>query len=157
MTQNITGLGHKTGRTPDTESSATKRKTMKKSTEKRTKWLTIRVTEAEFSEVERLSQEAVCRHVSEYTRKMVLGKPVVQHYHNKPLEDFIEEMLALRRTLDGIANNYNQVVLRLHSLRQLSDLREWILINEQDKTQLSRQIETISKTILKIYDLWSRE
>lgn len=130
---------------------------MKESKEKRTKWITIRVSESEYQQVENSSRQTTCRHLSEYTRKMVLGKPVVYHYHNKSLESFVEEMVALRRTLDELTKNYGQVVLRLNSLRHLPELGQWLVDNEADKNQISHQIKIISETIAKAYKLWSHE
>jgi hypothetical protein len=78
-------------------------------------------------------------------------------YRNQSLDDFLSEMLELRHALDNIGNNFNQAVRRLAGLRQVIDLQEWIIINEQDKTRLFQQIETISQTITKTYQLWSHE
>lgn len=130
---------------------------MKGSKEKRTKWITIRVSENEYQQVENSSRQTTCRHLSEYTRKMVLGKPIVYHYHNKSLESFVEEMVALRRTLEDLVKNYNQVVIRLSSLRHLPELGHWLIDNEVDKDQISRQIKIISETIANSYKLWSHE
>ena len=38
----------------------------------------------------------------------------------------------------------------------VADIRQWMLINEEDKTRLFRHIETISSTISKAYQLWLR-
>jgi len=130
---------------------------MEKLTQKRTKWLTLRVTEAEYLEAEKLAGATTCQTLSEYARKVVLGKPVVMRYRNQSLDDFLSEMLELRRSLDKIGNNFNQAVHRLYSLRQFPDLQQWILLNEEDKTRIFRQIETISQTITKAYEIWSRE
>ncbi|HEX9512687.1 MAG TPA: plasmid mobilization relaxosome protein MobC [Puia sp.] len=130
---------------------------MEKTTEKRTKWLTIRMTETEYLQVEKLAGETACQTLSEYARKVVLGKPIVMRYRNQSLDDFLSEILELRHALDNIGSNFNQAVRRLYSLRQVMDLQEWIVINEQDKTRMFQQIETISQTITQTYQLWSHE
>ncbi len=130
---------------------------MKKTAEKRTKWLTIRMTEAEYSQAEKLANETTCNSLSEYARKAVLGKPVILRYRNQSLDDFQNEMIELRHSLDSIGNNFNQMIRRLYSLRQFPELQQWIVLNEQDKTRLFRQIETISEKITKTYQLWSRD
>ena len=123
----------------------------------RTKWLTVRMTEEEYQAVETLSRQTTCGSLSEYARKTLMGKPVILRYRNQSLDEFMTGMLRLQNDLKTIGSNFNQVVRRLHTLKHLPDIQQWILLNEQDKTRLFRQIETISSTITKAYQLWSRE
>ena len=124
---------------------------------RRTKWLTIRMSEEELSTAEALRKQTTCGSLSEYARKVVLGKPVIRHYRNKSLDDYLKTMILLQKELNAIGTNFNQLVRRLHTLRNLPDIQQWILLNEQDKAQLFRQIDTISKTINDAYQLWLRE
>jgi hypothetical protein len=130
---------------------------MKQSTEKRTKGATMRMSEAEHLELERLSREAGCQKLSHYARKMLLSKPLVQRYENQSLEEFANQMIELRRTLEGIASDFQQVILRLYCLPQDPDVQQAIIQNEQDHARILREIETISQTSVQIYRLWSRE
>jgi len=130
---------------------------MKQQQPKRGKWLTIRMTAAEYEQVEKLTAQTTCATLSEYARKAVLGKPVIQRYRNQSLDDFLADMLQLKQALNSIGNNFNQEVRRLQSLNKLPDIQQWILHNEHDKTQLFRQIETISNKISEAYTLWSHE
>jgi hypothetical protein len=123
---------------------------------RRTKWITIRMSEEEHQEAERLCKATTCQSLSEYARKALLAKPVVMRYRNQSLDDFVTGMLELQNELQSIGKNFNQVVRRLHTLKHLSDMRQWVIINEDDKTRLFRHIETISNTITKAYQLWSR-
>lgn len=129
---------------------------MKQKQSTRTTWLTIRMSEEEHQEAERLSQQTTCQSLSEYARKTVLSKPVVMRYRNQSLDDFMKGMIALQKELNAIGGNFNQLVRRLHTLKHVPDIQQWILINEQDKTRILQQIETISNTINKAYQLWSR-
>ena len=124
---------------------------------KRTRWLNIRMTPEEYQQVERLAQQTTCHSISEYARRAVLGKPVVMRYRNQSLDDFMTSMLQLRNDLNAIGNNFNQVARRLHTLRHLPDIQQWILLNEQEKTRIFRQIETINQKINEAYHLWSQE
>ena len=130
---------------------------MKEQRLKRTKWLSLRMSEDEYQLAEKLTQQTTCRSLSEYARKAVLGRPVILRYRNQSLDDFLADMLRLRQDLNQIGNNFNQAVHRLHSLRDRAEIQQWLLLNEQDKTQLCRQIETISNKINEAYQLWSRE
>jgi hypothetical protein len=130
---------------------------MKPQHPKRTKWLTIRMTPEEYQQLEALARQTVPPSVSDYGRRVLLGKPVVKRFRNQSLDDFLADMLQLRHELNHIGTNFNQAVHRLHGLHKLPEIQQWILHNEQDKTQLFRQIETISQKVNDAYILWSRE
>lgn len=123
---------------------------------RRTTWITIRMSKEERQEAERLRKATTCQSLSEYARKTVLGKPVVMHYRNQSLDDFMTGMVDLQNELQAIGKNFNQLVRRLHTLKHLPDMQQWVILNEDDKTRLFRHIETISNTITKAYQLWSR-
>ena len=115
------------------------------------------MTEEEYQAAEAFRQRTGCSSLSDYARKTVLGKPVVMRYRNESLDDFMTGMSKLQDELRAIGGNFNQMVRRLHTLKHYPDLQQWILLSEQDKTRLFKQIETISTTITKIYQLWSRD
>jgi hypothetical protein len=123
----------------------------------KTKWLTIRMSEEEYQAVENLWRQTTSHSLSEYARKTLMRKPVVLRYRNQSLDDFMTGMLQLQKDLQLIGGNFNQIVRRLHTLRNRFEIQEWILLNEQDKTRLFRQIEFISVTITKSYELWSHD
>jgi len=125
--------------------------------QKREKWLTVRMTEAEYEAVEALQQKTTCRTVSEYARHALMGKPVIMRYRSQSLDDFTKDMVKLKNDLNTIGSNFNQSVRRLHTLRHLPDIQQWILLNEQDKTRLFRQIEIISNALNQANKIWSRE
>lgn len=129
---------------------------MDKQQPRRTTWITIRMSEEEHQEAERLCKATTCQSLCEYARKAVLAKPVVMRYRNQSLDDFMTGMLDLQTELQAIGKNFYQVVRRLHTLKSLPDIQQWVVINEEDKTRLFRNIETISNTITKAYQLWSR-
>jgi hypothetical protein len=125
--------------------------------QKRERWLTLRMTDAEYEELEKLCRQTTCRSISEYSRKALLGQPVIKCFRSLSLDDFNTSMVKLKNDLNAIGSNFNQSVRRLHSLRHLPDIEQWILVNEQDKTRLFRQIETISNAITQANKIWSRE
>jgi hypothetical protein len=124
---------------------------------KKTQWLTIRVTPEEYKQVQTLATQTTCPNLSEYARKSVLGKPVIMRYRNQSLDEFVTEMLLLRKELNRIGTNINQSVHRLHTLSRAADIDHWILVNEQDKTELFRQIDLLQQKIADAYKLWSQE
>jgi len=132
-------------------------KIMEQQQQPRTKWITIRMSEDEHQAAEALCRQTTCQSLSEYARKTVLGKPIIMKYHDASMDEFIDLMIELKDELKAIGNNFNQVVRRLHSLKTLPELQQWILVNEQEKTRIFRLIETISTNINEAKKLWSRE
>ena len=113
------------------------------------------MTQEEYQQLEQLAKKTTSRNVSDYSRRVLLQKPVNIKYRNQSLDDFLADMLVLRKELNAIGNNFNQAVHRLHSMQFVPEIQHWVLINEQDKTQILRQIETITNKINDAYKLWS--
>jgi hypothetical protein len=130
---------------------------MEKKKAPKTKWLAMLMSEEEHKALENIFHQSTCSTMSDYMRKMVLGKPIVLHYRDRNLDEFMTRVRELQKELNSIGGNFNQLVRRLHALKNLPDLQQWILLNEQEKTRLFRQIEAITNTVNQIYQRWSRD
>lgn len=130
---------------------------MKKEKEVRDKWVNTRFNKTEYEALQNFFRQTTCRDLADYIRRVALSKPVSINYRNQSVDDFLADMVALRKDLNAIGNNFNQAVHRLHTLQFVPDIQHWVMMNEQDKTQLFRQIEAISNRINELYKLWSRE
>ncbi|MEJ7829109.1 MAG: plasmid mobilization relaxosome protein MobC, partial [Segetibacter sp.] len=95
-----------------------------------------------------------CRKLSEYSRKILLDKPIIGTYRNQSLDDFMTEMVQLRSELNSIGNNFNQAVKKLHNLSQIAEFKSWLIIYELDKQFLFNKIDEIKNRINKIADQW---
>jgi hypothetical protein len=129
---------------------------MKKSTPPRTEWLTLRLTKEEYQQLRLLASQTLCPTLSDYGRQLLLREPVHVKWRNQSLDDFVRDMARLRDELNRLGGNFNQSVHRLHTLHNVPDIQQWLLLNEGDKTLLFRHIETISTRINDAYQLWSR-
>ncbi len=54
----------------------------------RNKFLTIRMTDAEYEELRRLCKKTTCTQLSHYGRSVLLNKPVYVKYRNESLDAF---------------------------------------------------------------------
>jgi MobC-like protein len=131
-------------------------KNMKSPQQIRSHWLTIRMTAEEYQQLANLAATTICSSLSDYGRRVLLQKPVSILYRNQSLDDFLAEMLLLRKELRQIGNLFNQAVQRLHTLRTNTELQQWLLLNEQDKNRLFQLIEQISTRINEAHRLWSQ-
>ncbi len=120
----------------------------------RTKWLHLRLKPEEYAKLHKQFSKTTCRKISEYSRKILLDKPVTATYRNQSLDDFMNEMMKLRIELNSIGNNFNQAVKKLHSLQQIEEFRSWIITHELEKHILLNKIDEIKNHINKIADQW---
>ncbi|HTS43267.1 MAG TPA: hypothetical protein VMH01_02650, partial [Puia sp.] len=72
------------------------------------------------------------------------------------LDDFLSDMLALKKELNAIGNNFNQSVHKLHSLDKVSEIQTWAVKNEEDKRIFFEKIDMIFERMNQLYKLWSQ-
>lgn len=88
----------------------------------RTKVITLRLTPAEYDQLNSRFKATTCRKLSDYLRKVLLTGKVTVLTRNKSLDDFMTEMIELRNQLSTIGNNFNQAVRKLHTKAALPGL-----------------------------------
>jgi hypothetical protein len=64
------------------------------------------------------------------------------------------EMMQLRSELNGIGNNFNQAVKKLHTLQQIAEFKSWLITYELEKQTLLNKVDEIKNRINKIADQW---
>jgi hypothetical protein len=83
----------------------------------RTKIITLRLSPAEYDQLNNKFKTTTCRKLSEYIRKVLLTEKVTMLTRNQSLDDFMAEMIALRNELSALGNSYNQAVHKVHILK----------------------------------------
>ena len=122
----------------------------------RNKWLTIRMTDAEYEEVRRLCKKTTCRQLSQYGRSVLLNKPVYVKYRSESLDAFLNVIVDLQREFKAVGFNFNQVVHKLHTLQEIPEFRAWVLVNEKHKDLLFSKIKVIQDRMNEAYELWQK-
>jgi hypothetical protein len=120
----------------------------------RTRKISLRLTTAEFTKIERKWKTSLCRKLSDYVRHNLFEKPVTSYYRNQSLDEFMAEMVLLRNELNHIGNNFNQAVKRLHTLNQIDEFRNWLITWEVEKKTLFNKVDEIKKHVQKIAESW---
>lgn len=120
----------------------------------KTQRITIRMTPLEFDSVVKKMRATTCRRLSEYCRKKILERPITMNHRNQSLDEFMQELMLLRKVLNGMANNFNQVVKRLHTIRDNSELRNWLTNYELHRQILMNKTEEMKAKINSIADKW---
>lgn len=128
---------------------------MKKS-EPKTKWLHLRLTNAEYELLQKQFKSTTERKISSYARKVFLAKPMIGGYRNLTADALIPEFSKLIKDLNGVANNFNQAVHVLHTLKHHSQFGKWLLSYQTDKDLVTKDIRAIREFIHKTAAIWLR-
>ncbi len=124
---------------------------------RRNKWLHIRLTTGEYDLVTTAMRCSTDSQLSNYARKLVLGKPIRISTRDASLDQFIAEMSALKRELSAIGNNFNQVVHRLNAAKEFTEARLWIPVASTHQKKLLEKIDSVSDTLNTLAKKWYPE
>ena len=126
----------------------------KKENEARNIFFKIRMNNAELEQLKNLRKQTTERSTSNYVRKVILQKPVIVKYRNQSADEFLKEMIRLKKELNAMGNNFNQTVHKLHTLDKIPEFRTWIqFYNNLHKSVVSK-VEEISLKITQLYEQW---
>lgn len=129
---------------------------MKRENSNRTRIVGLRFTPEEYAKIEKKWKASTCRKLSDYIRRHLFDKPITTIYRNQSLDEMIHEMIKLFKQINGIGNNFNQAVKKLHTLNQIPEFKVWIISAELDKKILFDKIDEIKNYIRKISEKWLR-
>jgi hypothetical protein len=126
----------------------------KQENEVRNKMVVVRMNETEFEQAEKFRKKTTERYLSTYVRKLSLQKPLTVKHRNESADDFLLDMLNLKKELNAIGNNFNQAVHKLHLLDKIPEFRVWI--NQYDGLQnvLISKVEEIKLRMNQLYEQW---
>lgn len=129
---------------------------MERENSNRTRIVGLRFTPEEYTKIEKKWKASTCRKLSDYIRRHLFEKSINTIYRNQSLDDMVHEMMPLFKQLNGIGNNFNQAVKKLHTLNQIPEFKVWIISAELDKKILFDKIDEIKNYIRKISEKWLR-
>ena len=120
-------------------------------------WISFRVKPAEYQKIHGLFSKSTHRKLSEYARNVLLQKPVTIKVRNESADQFLHEMIGLKKELNAIGNNYNQAVKKLHTLNHISEVKGWLNSHEALHHNFLLLTERIFQKLNKIHQQWSSE
>jgi hypothetical protein len=116
--------------------------------------LKVRMNTDEKKLLKQFQQKSTERTLSNYVRKIALQKPLIVLYRNQSADDFLKDMLELTKQLNGVGNNFNQAVHKLHTLDRIPEFRIWIREQQTLHKQVVQSIETIRLRMNQLYEQW---
>jgi mobilization protein MobC len=114
--------------------------------------LNIRLSEEEWEKLHKLAGNTTSRSMSEYSRKILLNKPVKVFYRNQSFDDFEEQMTRLLPQLEDDRDKYDQVMKKLLALEQIPEIKETLPLLQFYQERIWRTQEEIRAKIEKIAD-----
>ena len=129
----------------------------KQENEVRKIFIKIRMNTSEVMQVKKNQQQTTERNLSNYIRKVSLQKPVIVKYRNATADDFLKQMLELKKELNAIGNNFNQAVHKLHLLDKIPEFRFWVTHYDGLNQSLVLKIEEIKSRVHQLYEQWLRK
>jgi hypothetical protein len=127
---------------------------MEKNKKIREKWLHIRLNAEEHDQLNKQFQQTSERKLSAYSRKILLGKPMIKEIRNASLQEVLATLIKLQNDLNGIANNYNQMVKKLHTTSTDLGVRLWVRSCEKQWDLIAKQINEVSVYVSKTGEKW---
>ena len=127
---------------------------MKEKEPERTRIVAFRLMPGEYARLETTWKKTTIKELSEYLRRLIFNKPVTRYVRNQSLDEFMAEMILLRKELNSIGINFNQAVRKLHTFDRVPQMQLWLKGFEQDKDVLFGKVEEIKNHINLISDQW---
>jgi len=122
--------------------------------EVRSKMVVVRMNEQEFRQLKKMQRQTIEKNVGSYLRKVALQKPVTVRYRNESADDFLLDMLNLKKELNAIGNNVNQAVHKLHILEKIPEFRSWVQQYDSLQKVLISKVEEIKNRMHQLYEQW---
>ena len=117
-------------------------------------FIKIRMNDDELKQVKKKQQQTTERSLSEYMRNVSMQKPLTVKYRNRSADDVLKQMLELKKELNGIGNNFNQVVHKLHILDKIPEFRLWVNHYDGLHQSLVSKVEEIKLKMSLLYEQW---
>ena len=126
----------------------------KQENEVRKIFVKVRMNAEELKQLKKYQQQTTERNLSNYIRKVSLQKPVIVKYRNETADEFLKDMLLLKKELNALGNNFNQAVKKLHLLEKIPEFRFWVTHYESLNNSITMKIEEIKSRIHQLYEQW---
>ncbi|WP_134087870.1 plasmid mobilization relaxosome protein MobC [Olivibacter sp. XZL3] len=129
---------------------------MEKENDKRSRIIGLRLTTTEYDKIKSKCARSTTPQLSEYIRRIILGKPVTMFTRDRSLDEFMIEIMRLRKELNSVGVNFNQAVKKLNAMDKSSEITTWATVHEIDRRTVLKQVQIIGEWIDKMGDKWLR-
>ena len=119
----------------------------------RNKWLHIRLTDRELLNLKKDFNGTVHPSLSEYTRRRLLGKVIIGKYKDTRNQELLKELAGMRRTLHGLATNYNQLAKKVNSATE-NEMESYRIQVRKLEGEIQKELVQLNQFIDEISEKW---
>ncbi|MCS4165145.1 plasmid mobilization protein [Sphingobacterium sp. BIGb0116] len=130
---------------------------MKENKKNKNKMIFVRLEEAEYDTLIRRQKKTTERNLSGYIRKILAGKPMIKSVQNESLREVIITLSLLQKDLNGIGNNFNQMVKRLHATDRIPEIKAWMQTYLNERQHILDATKTLKEYLDKTAQKWLQE
>lgn len=130
---------------------------MKENKKNKTKMIFVRLEEAEYETLISRLKKTTERNLSAYIRKILAGKPMIKSVQNESLREVIVTLSQLQKDLNGIGNNYNQMVKRLHTTDKIPEIKTWMQHYLNERQHILDATKTLKEYLDETAQKWLQE
>ena len=130
---------------------------MKEKKINRSRLVGLRLQPEEYRLLHDKSKATTCRALSEYIRRILFDKKITIFTRDQSMDDFMTELIVLRKELGAIGNNLNQSVKKLNAYQDVAEIKFWIVLNEGTIKKIFDRTSEIKSKINQFSESWSQE
>lgn len=119
--------------------------------------LQIRITEKENKKLHASFALSACRKYSEFLRSAIFQKPVIAFTRDRSKDECILELIQLKKELNAIGNNFNQLVKRLHTIDHSHTAFPYLTAQANLQKAVLTKITEIKDYMNQLVQQWSQE
>lgn len=120
----------------------------------RDQWLHVRITEQEKASIMAQFKATTEPKLSAYVRKIVLGKPMIKTVRDVGLAELLGIIVKCQKDLNGLANNFNQAIKKLHTYKDDPGIQAAVLTLKMDEKAVMKAIEELRLLVDKTQEKW---
>jgi hypothetical protein len=113
-----------------------------------------RVTGADFRRLNGLLEQSRFRNMSELLRDIVCNKPITVYTKDGNLGFIMEELTKIRKELNAIGNNFNQVTRHINSLPENTGKSILIVQASEIFREVDAQVKLLYPIITQLAKKW---
>jgi hypothetical protein len=130
---------------------------MKEKRINRSRLVGLRLQPEEYRLLHDKSKATTCRALSEYIRRILFDKKITIFTRDQSMDDFMTELIVLRKELGAIGNNLNQSVKKLNAYQDVAEIKIWVLLNGGTLKKIFDHTAEIKSKINQFSQAWSQE
>src|SRR5690606_36229136 len=116
--------------------------------------IVIRVTQEEFSKLEKIRKESDCRSIGEVVRKTLSKQRITYLHRDVSMNGPMEELALIRKEIKAIGVNINQQTHRFHTSQNEAERAFFALKTASTYKQMEPKIDALLAVVSKLAEKW---